>query len=193
MKIYKSYRMYFCNEYTGQLNKFGGVPTHLPPTWPKDESGDELTFLCQLYCDGEKLTVENTLCIQLYQWVKNGEEGSDPIIVPVSIGARENLHGEGLRHPKLQEGDIKFEEVMEEVVEKHANATLEDENGLYLWYSKLKGWFNEDDITSDNFLGMINDGAGCTPIKGSSPFNWGCGYKLVFYLNEAGNVAWDFY
>ena len=27
----KSYRMYFCNEYTGKLNKFGGLPTHLPP------------------------------------------------------------------------------------------------------------------------------------------------------------------
>ena len=193
MKIYKSYRMYFCNEYTGQLHKFGGLPTHLPTTWPKDESGDELTFLCQIYCDGEKLAIENTLCIQLYQWVKNGKEGSDPIIVPVPVGARENLHGEGLKHPELQEGDIKFEEVTEEVVEEHADAALEDEKGLHLWYSKLKGWFHEDGITPDSFLGMISDGDGHTPIKGSSPFNWGCGYNLVFYLNEAGNVAWDFY
>ena len=59
MKTYKSYRMYFCNEYTGKLNKFGGLPTHLPPEWPKHQYGkDKLTFLCQLYCDAEKLAIE---------------------------------------------------------------------------------------------------------------------------------------
>ena len=195
MKTYKSYRMYFCNEYTGQLNKFGGLPTHLPPVWPKDPYGeDELTFLCQLYCDTEKLAIENTLCIQLYQWVDgNGDEGSDCIVVMVPVGAKENLQGEGLSHPDLQEGDITFEEVLEEVVEKHADATLEDEKGLYLWDSKLKGWFREDNITPNNFLGMIRDGDEHIPIKGSSPFNWGCGYNLVFYLNEEGKVAWGFY
>lgn len=193
MKTYKAYRMYFCNEYTGQLNKFGGLPTHLPLTWPKDEYGNALTFLCQFYCDEEKMAIENMLCIQLYQWVENGEEGSDPIIVPVPVGAGKNLHGEGLKHPELQEGDIKFEEVIEEVVEEHADVTLKDEKGLHLWYSKLKGWFHEGNITPNRFLGMISDGNGYTPVKGSSPFNWGCGYKLIFYLDEAGDVAWDFY
>ena len=195
METYKSYRIYFCNEYTGKLNKFGGLPTHLPPEWPKDQYGeDKLTFLCQLYCDVEKLVIENILCIQLYQWVDgNGDEGSDPIIVTVPVGAEENLQGEGRSHPDLQEGDIMFKEVLEEVAEEHAGSTLEDEKGLYLWGSKLKGWFREDDITPNNFLGMIKDGDGHTPIKGSSPFNWGCGYNLVFYLNKEGKVAWDFY
>ena len=45
METYKSYRIYFCNEYTGKLNKFGGLPTHLPPEWPKDQYGeDKLSF-----------------------------------------------------------------------------------------------------------------------------------------------------
>lgn len=195
MKTYKSYRMYFCNEYTGQLNKFGGLPAHLPPVWPKDQYGEnELTFLCQLYCDGEKLAVENTLCIHLYQWVDaNGKEGADPIVVTIPVGARANLQGEGVRHPGLREGDITFEEVLEEVTEEHAASALEDEKGLYLWDSKLKGWFCEGDITPDNFLGMVSDGDEHTPVKGSSPFNWGCGYHLVFYLDEDGKVAWNFY
>lgn len=190
---YTSYRMYFCSEYTGLLNKFGGLPTHLPPVWPRDEYGKELTFLCQLYCDGEKLAIENTLCIQIYQWVANGEEGSDPIIILIPIGAAENLHGEGLSHPELQEGDIRFEEMTEEATEEHAIATLEDNNGLHLWYSKLKGWFREDAVTPDRFLGMISDGDGHIPVNGSSPFNWGCGYHLVFYLTESGDIAWDLY
>ena len=193
VKTYKSYRMYFCNEYTGQLNKFGGLPTHLPPVWPQ-YGEDDLTFLCQLYCDTEKLAIENTLCIQLYQWVgADGEDGCDIMVVMVPVGAKENLQGEGLSHPCLQEGDITFEEVLEEVVEEHADSTLEDEKGLYLWDSKLKGWFREDNITPDNFLCMIQDGDEHIPIKGSSPFFWGCGYNLVFYLNKEGKVAWDFY
>ena len=67
-----------------------------------------------------------------------------------------------------------------------SNTKLEDEKGLYLWESKLKGWFREDNITPNNFLGMIEDGNEHTPIKGSSPFNWGCGSNFVFSLNEEG-------
>jgi len=202
MEQYKSYRMYFCQEYTGQLNKFGGLPTHLPSVWPKDENGeDDLTFLCQLYCDEVKLSLENILCIQLYQWVEwDGQEGADVIVVPVPIGAKENLQGEGVSHPLLKEGDIRFEEVLEEVVEEHARETLEDENGLYLWENKLGGWFHEEavtpgkeDVTPENFLGMIGDGDGPVPYKKYSPFNWGCGYQLVFYRNHSGKVEWDFY
>ena len=86
----------------------------------------------------------------------------------IPVGAKENLQGEGLIHPDLQEGNIMFEEVLEEVAEEHADAALEDEKGLYLWDSKLKGWFREDNITPNNFLGMIRDGDGHISIKGSS-------------------------
>ena len=202
MEKYKSYRMHFCNEYTGQLNKFGGLPTHLPTAWPKDiYSGNELTFLCQLYCDGVKLAIENILCIQIYQWIdSDGQEGSDPIVVPVPMDAKENLHGEGISHPMLQEGDIRFEEVIEEVIEEHAKNSLSDEKGLHLWESKLKGWFLEDAatpgkdaVTPENFLGTIADGDGHIPFNRCSPFNWGCGYHLVFYLNHSGHLDWDFF
>ena len=202
MEKYKSYRMYFCDEYTGQLNKFGGLPTHLPPTWPKDTSGeDDLAFLCQLYCDGIKLEIKNVLCIQIYQWVdSNGDEGGDPVVVAVPIGAGENLNKEGIHHPMLPEGDIRFEEVVEEVVEEHARNTLAYEKGLFLWESKLKGWFREapilpgkDAVTPANFLGTIADGDRHIPFHGCSPFNWGCGYHLVFYINKSGQLDWDLF
>lgn len=74
------------------------------------------------------MTIKNTLCIQLYQWVDgNGDESSDCIVVMIPVGAKENQQGEGLSHPDLQEGNIMFKEVLEEVVEEHADATLEDE------------------------------------------------------------------
>lgn len=195
METYKSYRMYFCSEYTGQLNKFGGLPTHLPPSWPKEISREEdLTFLCQLYCDGAKLAIENVLCIQIYQWVdSNGREGADPVVIPVPVGARKNLGKEGIRHPMLQEGDIRFKEVSEEVAEERARETLTDEKGLHLWESKLGGWFREEPVAPENFLGLIRDGDGPVPFGGSSPFNWGCGYHLVFYSNQSGCLDWGFY
>ena len=34
---YLAYYMEFDNKYTGKLNKYGGLPTHLPPQWPMDE------------------------------------------------------------------------------------------------------------------------------------------------------------
>lgn len=40
---------------------------------------------------------------------------------------------------------------------------------------------------------MISDGDGPIPDGGMFPFNWGCGYEPVFYLDESGAVAWDFY
>lgn len=193
MKVYQSYHMYFSREYTGKLDKYGGLPTHLPSIWPKDEAGDGLTFLCQIYCDGVKLAIPDTLCLQVYQWVENGEEGSDPIIVQVPIGAKENIRNEGICHPRLQEGDILFNEVLEEIIEERASKTLKDEKGVFLWDSKLRGWFCENAVTPDCFLGLIRDGDDYLPLDGNAPFNWGCGYNLVFYLDKSGKVVWDFF
>lgn len=186
-KKYLSYHMDFSNVYTGKLDKYGGLPTHLPPVWPTEERwGDRLTFLCQLYCDDLKLSLPNTLCLQIYQLVIDGEEGSDPCIIQVPLGAKLNTQKEGISHPYIQEGDIIFEEVWEEVNEQSVQDEFESENGIYLLKNKLKGWFNIGEITTDKFLGLIMDG------NVFSPFNWGCGYNLVIYLDKGGKVVWDF-
>ena len=74
-----SYHMIFKNGYSGSLNKCGGLPTHLPEVWPQID-GTDLAFLFQLYCDGEKLNIPNTLCIQGYQLFEEGDYNSDIVV-----------------------------------------------------------------------------------------------------------------
>ena len=107
-QIYLSHYMEFAKAYTGKQNKYGGVPTHLPPQWPVDKQGNKMAFLCQLYCDGEMLDIPDTLCIQLYQLVIDGEAASDPIVIQVPVGAKENIEKEGVCHEGLIEGGHQF-------------------------------------------------------------------------------------
>lgn len=180
---YLSYYMEFDNKYTGNLNKYGGLPTHLPTQWPiVDKYGDEMTFICQLYCDYKILSIPNTLCIQVYQLIMNGVEASSPIIVQVPIGAKENVNKIGLCSENLPEGDINFKEVEEEIPPNFDEFI--DQNGIYLLSSKLGGYCPIEEVKQDVFLGTIHDGEGGI----YSPFSWGSGYSLVVYLNEDNQV-----
>lgn len=183
---YLSYYMEFDSKYTGNLNKYGGLPTHLPSQWPVDKYGDEMTFLCQLYCDDKKLSIPGTLCIQIYQLIIDDEEASDPIIVQVPIGAKENIDKIGLSFNRVHEGNINFKEVQEEINEESIEK-LEDQNGNHLVSSKLGGWCPSEDVQQDAFLGSIHDG------DYYSPFCWGCGYILIMYLNKDNQVMWEFW
>jgi hypothetical protein len=99
-----------CNK--GSLDRVGGLPTHLPPYFPKSSlTGKELGFLFQIYCDNEKLQLPETLCIQVYQSVdiNNGDDG-EPIIVKVPINSPINNEMKGTISPELAQYDIEWEE-----------------------------------------------------------------------------------
>lgn len=184
-KKYLAHYMEFSNKYTGKLNKYGGFPTHLPPQWPEDDVFGEWTFLCQFYCDGKLLSIPDTLCIQIYQLIDDDMASSDPVVVQVPFGAKENTKRCGISANKIPEGDILFSEVVEEITEKN-NIELEDKNGVFLQASKFGGWCPADEIRDKKFLGMISDG------DAFSPFNWG-GVDLFMFLDEENQVKWDFY
>ena len=93
MKI--SYHMIFEKSYSGAMNKYGGLPTHLPKKWPQI-NGCDMSFLFQLYCDQEKLVIPNTLCIQGYQLIENGDYNSDIVIVQIPLDAQRNLNNSGI-------------------------------------------------------------------------------------------------
>lgn len=93
-----SYHMVFKNGYFGSINKCGGLPTHLPEIWPQIDGAD-LAFLFQLYCDGEKLNIPNTLCIQGYQLFENGDYNSDIVVIQLPLDAKENIQQVGLSCP----------------------------------------------------------------------------------------------
>ena len=189
-----SYHMTFPKEYTGGLNRCGGLPTHLPERWPQLDGAD-LTFLFQLYCDGRMLDIPNTLCIQGYQLFQDGEGLSDIVIVRVPPGAAENTEHIGLPFPGYPDveqwgvrfhgysgGDIRFQEVLE-----REDYDLEQDFDLW-WdsgvpFSKLGGWCEPEHIPPGcRFVGQFSD---------EQPLYLGTQYKLCLFLTPEGTVITD--
>ena len=179
-----SYHMIFKNGYSGSLNKCGVLPTHLPEVWPQID-GTDLAFLFQLYCDGEKLNIPNTLCIQGYQLFEEGDYNSDIVVVQLPLNAKENIQQIGLScpiSPDYSGGDIEFE-----VVEEQDNYNLDDLDEFNQWEkmrvlcSKLLGWCEKEIIPSNwVFLGWLADEA---------PLVIGGGYNLCLFLTPEGKVV----
>lgn len=92
---------YMCfSEYDGDCrDRTGGLPTHLPTTFPIEEStGQQLPFIAQLYCSSERLAIPNTLCVQLYQEL----DEPLPVAIRVPLDAQINKSGSGRAHPDIK-------------------------------------------------------------------------------------------
>ena len=171
-----SYHMIFQKEYTGSLDKYGGLPTHLPAQWPQMDE-ENLTFLFQLYCDGKKLNIPDTLCIQGYQLIKDGDFLSDIVVVQIPMHAKRNIGNTGLAF--YPDGDICFQEVMEQT-------TYDMDTDFDTWwntgvpFSKLSGWCDREIIPPGHkFLGWFRD---------ENPFCIGAGYNCCLFLSPDGAV-----
>lgn len=89
------------------LDKIGGLPTHRPEAFPTSEStGEELAFIAQFYCTPDRLTIPNTLCVQLYQDI---EDEPEPVAIRLPLDARENLDNLGSVHPSIRQLRIDWE------------------------------------------------------------------------------------
>jgi hypothetical protein len=107
-----AFYMKFRQGHHGSQDRLGGVPSHLPPAFPKcDYSGEEMAFLGQFYCGVPRLDLPDTLCIQLYQDRHVGEGGDPcPVEVRVPLGAAPNDEGLGLQQKGVIAHDIEYEE-----------------------------------------------------------------------------------
>lgn len=177
MKV--SYHMSFDKDYSGALNKYGGLPTHLPSKWPQID-GCNLSFLFQIYCDQEKLVIPDTLCVQGYQLIEGGDYNSDIIIIQLPLNAQKNVRNEGIHDFTLGEGDILFQKVFE-YDEYYENV----DRGINVFSSKLQGWYPENEFSEQRkFLGWLND---------EEPFYIGANNKLCLFLDPANKIAIDYY
>lgn len=81
-------------------DRIGGLPTHLPEGFPVCEStGETLAFIAQLYCTPERLAIQDTLCVQLYQ---DDEYEPAPVAIRIPIDAQLNRENCGLAHPDIK-------------------------------------------------------------------------------------------
>lgn len=151
--------MNFEKKSDGGLDKVGGFPTHIPSSFPKSNAtGNQLGFLMQLYCDGKRLDIENTLCIQIYQSVDiNTGDDPMPVLIKLPADAQLNHYHQGILHPDVEEYSIEWEENEEPDILPYGLEANSSE--LKMLSSKLKGsipeeYVNQDDI---NYLGWIAD------------------------------------
>ncbi len=107
--------MRFIEGHHGSRDRIGGLPSHLPSSMPVwEDTGRELVFLAQFYCQPNRLGLEDCLCLQIYQ---NIESYCDNEIAPVAYepyvtavllprNAPLNTTGAGCSCPDLQPFDI---------------------------------------------------------------------------------------
>lgn len=92
----------------GQLDRIGGLPTHLPPEFPlSPNSGQQMAFLGQFYEHPERLPLDGALCIHLYQCLEDYDPW--PVVVAVPKSAPLNLNQEGTPQPDVQPFDVEWE------------------------------------------------------------------------------------
>lgn len=179
MKI--SYHMRFSSVYTGERNKYGGQPTHLPNKWPTDpRDGSEMAFLCQIYCEDKIFTLPDTLCIQLYQPLDaEGHLCEGMYFVQIPNGAKLNSENIGLVAPGYGEGDITFE-----MIEEEDTFEENEKKNIDVFESKLLGWYPVEDFDQENtFLGWFSD---------ENPFIIGAGYQCCLLADLEGKVITKF-
>ena len=96
-------------------SRMGGLPSHLPPQWPRSAvTGTEMGFLGQFYsAELAPFLSSDLLCLQLYQPLENYSPTEapgelSPLVISVPHGARENVAGEGVRNPHIRLLDIEW-------------------------------------------------------------------------------------
>lgn len=99
--------MQFVPGHHGAADRIGGLPTHLPPSFPISGDGRPLRFLAQFECDGVRLAIPGTQFLHVYQ--DDPEYGPWPIIVPVPNGAAENNARAGQEQPGVAAFDVAWE------------------------------------------------------------------------------------
>jgi hypothetical protein len=67
----------------------------------------------ELWVDGKRISIENTICLQIYQTIDEGDDPL-PIVIPILSGVRRRTTNENfLLHPDADEWDIIYEPITE--------------------------------------------------------------------------------
>lgn len=164
------------------LDFIGRQPTHRPsqvPWGPEDDG--YYGFFLQLWVDGVRLKVPNTLCLQFYQPMDDGDDPS-PFIVPIRPGDALNTEQNITLKEEYGAWSLVFEEAQEaDVLPDEASQEI-----LEYFHSKLGGHNPWQDVIEAPgvYLGQISENL--APMKFGLNFG---GVSHVLYLDPEGNVV----
>lgn len=119
-------------EYTrgdSELDRFGGLPSHMPHNWPRCQGGHErMAFLGQIYaCDWFPL--DGLLCLQFYTCTQRCHVDIDFFHLElVHLGAPKNRRGEGVANPNLSPRTIHYYVVEDPIDQDTYFKVLRDHN-----------------------------------------------------------------
>jgi hypothetical protein len=164
--------MKFRDGHSGCLDRVGGLPTHLPPKWPRSSDGErDLRFLAQVHCDGTRLSLGETFLLQIYQDIPEGDVG--PVVVKLAHDAKQNARNEGQPDPGVKPFDIQWE----------YREDPDDSEQIERVDSKLWGtcFFSRVIGEGKRLLLTFDEDPAC--------FNFG-GDELMLAINGAGEIFW---
>lgn len=156
----------------GALDRVGGVPTHLPPSFPTNSEGRPLRFLAQFYCDPVRFRLEGTLCLQIYQDL--ADDDPIPVIVRVPLSAELNELQLGMPAADIAPHDIEWS--------YQEDPDQSDDDLVELASSKVGGvcYFHHALNPGERLLLFLKE----EPVG----FNFGCG-ELILAIDSAGQIT----
>jgi len=175
-----SHYMRFTTAIGHSLDRIGGLPTHLPPEFPRCPfSGEPMSFVAQFHVVEPRLSVRDARLIQIYQCL---DDEPWPIAITLGRDAPENTEDLGVIQPLLDPAAIEWNLVNEPVEPGDWDAveTLPLEEEGRLQSSKAGGFCYYDSAidAGEQFLLQL-----CEPDPLRRVFG---GQTLVLLLNRDG-------
>ena len=166
--------MTFRRGHSGGLDRIGGIPTHLPPDFPRSPDPDSsLVFLAQFECHPERLALPDTFLLQVYLHVTGGME--TPVVIRVGHDAEENVDGVGVPYPDVVPHDVEW------TYREDPDESMESDRSL----AEAKVWgccYYFDALEPGERL-LLN----LTEEPGRFDFG---GDELMFAINESNDIIW---
>ena len=171
--VIPAWYMKFTLGHRGSLDRVGGLPTHLPPAFPRSADGERpLMFIGQFHCHPDRLVLGDTFLLQVYQDVPHGLP--DPVVIRVPRDAPRNTQQLGTPAPGVLPHDIEWE--------YREDPDESDEHNLELAASKLWGRCYFGDLAPGERLLLFLD-------EQPAGFNFG-GDELMLAITEVNEIVW---
>ena len=174
-----AYYMVFSPGHLGAADRVGGLPSHLPPEFPRNpRGGGPMAFLAQFACDAARLPLPGAAFIQLYQ-NPDPSEPPDMRVVVVPAGAPPNGSGLGLAARGVEPHDVTWERRDDPDVFPEPDPN--DFGDLPLYKSKVGGVFPFTDNLPDRAVPVLQ------LSELPAGFNF-AGMTAVIYFNGRGEL-----